>query len=105
DAEPAAGMLRLCLLSTAVLYNYTEASFYGVNSIWVLFLVSYIDSSALPALQSPSLAMQSDRDAMKASVSRPQPIIGNAAPARAWSSLRRVPGGAQRTFRPTGRAS
>jgi exopolysaccharide production protein ExoQ len=36
-------MLRLCLLVTALLYNYTEASFYGINNMWVLFLVASIE--------------------------------------------------------------
>ena len=39
SVDPAAGMLRLCLIVTAVLFNYTEASFYGVNNIWMLLLV------------------------------------------------------------------
>jgi O-antigen ligase len=37
------GVLRLCLLSIALLYNYTEASFYGINLMWMLFLVASID--------------------------------------------------------------
>jgi exopolysaccharide production protein ExoQ len=36
-------MLRLCLIMVAVLYNYTEASFYGLNNMWVLTLLSVID--------------------------------------------------------------
>jgi exopolysaccharide production protein ExoQ len=36
-------VLRLCVIVTAMLYNYTEASFYGINNMWVLFLVGTID--------------------------------------------------------------
>jgi exopolysaccharide production protein ExoQ len=41
--EPAAGMLRLCFIVPAILYNYTEASFYGMNNMWVLLLVGCIE--------------------------------------------------------------
>src|SRR5262249_12240188 len=36
-------MLRLCFVVTAVLYNYTEASFYGINNMWILFLLGILD--------------------------------------------------------------
>jgi exopolysaccharide production protein ExoQ len=39
------GILRLCVIITALLYNYTEASFYGINNMWVLFLLGSIDIS------------------------------------------------------------
>jgi hypothetical protein len=35
-------VLRLCLIVAALLYNYTEASFYGISNIWVLFLAASI---------------------------------------------------------------
>jgi hypothetical protein len=38
-------MLRLCLIAAAALYNYTEASFYGMNNMWVLLLIACIDIS------------------------------------------------------------
>jgi O-antigen ligase len=38
------GILRLCLLVAALLYNYTEASFCGISNIWVLFLAASIGS-------------------------------------------------------------
>ena len=34
DRDPAPALLRLCFLVTAALYNYTEASFYGINNMW-----------------------------------------------------------------------
>jgi exopolysaccharide production protein ExoQ len=36
-------MLRFCFISIAVLYNYTEASFYGINNIWLLLLFGIIE--------------------------------------------------------------
>ena len=51
DIEPSEGMLRLCFLATAALYNYTEASFYGINNVWVLFLVACIDVSGVTTAQ------------------------------------------------------
>ena len=44
------GVLRLCVLATAMLYNYTEASFYGINILWVLFLMVSIDTPQAPLL-------------------------------------------------------
>jgi O-antigen ligase len=42
DYAPSAALLRLALLIVAALYNYTEASFYGANNVWVLMLVACI---------------------------------------------------------------
>ena len=36
------GMLRLCFLVTAILINISEASFYGVNNMWLLLLLSVV---------------------------------------------------------------
>ena len=30
-------------MAMALLYNYTEASFYGINNMWLLFLIAAID--------------------------------------------------------------
>jgi len=46
-------MLRLCFIVTAVLYNYTEASFYGINNMWLLTLLGIIEISNQ---QGPKLA-------------------------------------------------
>lgn len=43
NVDPAAGMLRLCFILTAILYNYTEASFYGMNNMWMLLLLGCIE--------------------------------------------------------------
>lgn len=43
SVEPAAGMLRICFIVSAVLYNYTEASFYGLNNMWMLLLLGCLE--------------------------------------------------------------
>jgi O-antigen ligase len=43
SVDPAAGILRLCFIVTAVLYNYTEASFYGMNNMWMLLLLGCLE--------------------------------------------------------------
>lgn len=43
DVDPPAAKLRLCFIVTAVLYNYTEASFYGINNIWLLLLLGTVE--------------------------------------------------------------
>ena len=40
-----AAILRLCFIVTVALYNYAEATFYGVNSMWVLLLLGIMDVS------------------------------------------------------------
>jgi len=41
--DPAAGMLRLTFIVTAALYNYTEASFYSLNNMWMLLLLGCLE--------------------------------------------------------------
>jgi O-antigen ligase len=41
--RPDAAMLRLSFIVTAVLYNYTEASFYGMNNMWILLLLGCLE--------------------------------------------------------------
>jgi O-antigen ligase len=41
--DQPAGMLRLSFLVTAILYNVTEAAFYGLNNMWMLLLLACID--------------------------------------------------------------
>ena len=40
-----AALLRLCFILVVVLYNYTEATFYGVSGMWILF---FIGVSSIP---------------------------------------------------------
>jgi hypothetical protein len=42
SSDHSFAVLRLCLLVAALLYNYTEASFYGISNMWVLFLAAAI---------------------------------------------------------------
>jgi O-antigen ligase len=42
DIAPSAALLRLCLIAGAALYNYAEASFYGINNMWLLLLLACI---------------------------------------------------------------
>jgi len=37
-----AAILRLCFIAVVALYNYTEATFYGVSSMWMLFFIGII---------------------------------------------------------------
>jgi exopolysaccharide production protein ExoQ len=41
----APGLLRFCFITAALLYNYTEASFYGINLMWVMLLVASVEVS------------------------------------------------------------
>jgi O-antigen ligase len=43
NADQSGGTLRLCFLAVAVLYNFTEASFYGVNNMWLLLIAASMD--------------------------------------------------------------
>lgn len=39
-----AAMLRLCFIVVALLYNNTEASFYGINNMWTLLLLGCLEA-------------------------------------------------------------
>jgi len=43
----AAATLRLCFIVIVALYNWTEATFYGINNLWILFLLGYMDPPAI----------------------------------------------------------
>lgn len=36
-------ILKLCIIVSAILYNYTEASFYGINNMWPLLLLAVFE--------------------------------------------------------------
>ncbi len=40
-----AAILRLCFIVAVALYNYTEATFYGVSNMWLLLLLGIVDVS------------------------------------------------------------
>lgn len=42
-ADPASGLLRLSFIATAIVYNTTEASFYGINNLWLLLLLGCLE--------------------------------------------------------------
>jgi O-antigen ligase len=62
ETDPAAALLRVSFLVAAALYNYTEASFYGINNMWVLLLIASIDVQGLqPADASDGVAAPDSR--------------------------------------------
>lgn len=42
EIDSAGGLLRFSFIVVGILYNYTEASFYGINTLWVLLLIGCI---------------------------------------------------------------
>lgn len=80
DQDPAAALLRLCFLVAAVMYNYTEASFYGMNNMWVLLLTASIVTTG--AVHVTPLVANSDVATM--------PSTGRQKPGR-WRVRRRRP--------------
>lgn len=38
-----AAMLRLCFILVVALYNFTEATYYGVSSMWILFFIGILN--------------------------------------------------------------
>jgi len=58
--DPAGGMLRVCFIVSAVLYNYTEASFYGMNNMWMLLLLGCLE---VPRQRQPrSVGVRASKD-------------------------------------------
>jgi exopolysaccharide production protein ExoQ len=47
NTDPAAGVLRFCFIAVAALYNYTEASFYGISNMWLMMLIGCTDISGV----------------------------------------------------------
>jgi exopolysaccharide production protein ExoQ len=43
EVDYPSAVLRLCLIVVAVLYNWTEATIYGVSCMWVLLLLGVMD--------------------------------------------------------------
>jgi exopolysaccharide production protein ExoQ len=63
DEDAAMSTLRLSYLCAAALYNYTEASFYGVSNVWIVLLLALI--TLVPAQRSSEPAVdhaQADPD-------------------------------------------
>lgn len=45
--DAAGGLLRLCCVASAALYNVSEAAFHGQNAVWVLTLLAVLDGRPL----------------------------------------------------------
>lgn len=84
----AVAVFRFAIVIVALLYNYTEASFYGVNNIWLLLLMASFHSPVATAL-APAAISNTAPAAPRARLPRPIP-----APAAAWR--RRVAAGGSR---------
>lgn len=41
--DPASGLLRISFIAAAIVYNTAEASFYGINNMWVLLLLGCLE--------------------------------------------------------------
>jgi exopolysaccharide production protein ExoQ len=41
--DASAGILRLSFVAVAILYNFTEASFYGINNMWLMLLLGCLE--------------------------------------------------------------
>lgn len=65
-ADYPAAILRLCFILVVVLYNYTEATFYGTNPMWLLF---YVGILSLPGKKLPE--KNRDRNAEFSDSNRP----------------------------------
>jgi exopolysaccharide production protein ExoQ len=59
NLDSTAGILRFCFLVVAILYNYTEASFYGINNMWFLLMLGSIDNSEARVADAPAAAVGS----------------------------------------------
>jgi exopolysaccharide production protein ExoQ len=60
-SEPSFAILRLAFVVSAAAYNYTEASFYGINNMWVLLLLGLLNVPR--AVQQASTDAAADRTA------------------------------------------
>jgi exopolysaccharide production protein ExoQ len=47
DVDYESAMLRLCLIVTVAVYNWTESTFYGINNMWMLLLLGCMDPPSL----------------------------------------------------------
>lgn len=57
------GMLSLCFIIAAILYNYTEASFYGINNMWLLLLFGVIEVNVQKNSMGKSVSIDSSNSA------------------------------------------
>jgi O-antigen ligase len=82
-------LFRLCLLVTAALYNYTEASFYGINNIWLLTLVACIEIE--PAREAATSAVDRRGESSVTGFAAERAIPAQAGAARVQTGRRFIP--------------
>jgi exopolysaccharide production protein ExoQ len=73
--DSSAGLIRLCFISVAILYNYTEAAFYGINNMWVMLLLGCFDTRGVCV--DTAAAPAAARTAATAQPRRPVPVPTN----------------------------
>ncbi len=61
DMDYSSAILRLCIILSAVFYNYTEAAFYGISNIWLLFLLASIEMPGQQGKQGAELVAAMDK--------------------------------------------
>ena len=62
DVSYPSAILRLCVIVTAIFYNYTEASFYGINNMWLLFLLAVIEVPEQQGITGTETDYRSEQD-------------------------------------------
>jgi exopolysaccharide production protein ExoQ len=56
--DHAFAVLRLCFILVVVVYNWTEATFYGPSNTWLLFLLGTVDAPGTLAIATQSFKMR-----------------------------------------------
>lgn len=59
NADYPLGMLCLSFIVAAILYNYTEAAFYGINNMWLLLLFGVLEGNVQKTSVSKSVTIDS----------------------------------------------
>jgi exopolysaccharide production protein ExoQ len=73
--QPEMAILRMCFVFAAALYNYTEASFYGINNMWVLTLLALINVPPLPATRISGEPSSPRADGDEPTAQRRRPVL------------------------------
>ena len=72
-------VLKLTFITCAILYNYTEASFYGVNNMWLLLLIAAMSAPGERPLTQQHSAMAERRRPVDPGTRSPDPRGGTRA--------------------------
>ena len=78
NTDSSAALLRLCFISVAILYNYTEASFYGINNMWVMLLLGSFDNQGVRVAEASSPAAAAVTTVRRTRVAARVPIAQSA---------------------------